>query len=65
MFYFTMKSPHTSAPASNSSLESDLLVEYEVSYLAYCNYCIDRSSFRKHYVQCAGNTPVDGIVILI
>lgn len=65
MFYFTMKSPHTSAPASNSSLESDLLVEYEVSYLAYCNYCIDRSSFRKHYVQCAGNTPVDRIVILI
>lgn len=65
MFYFTVKSPQASVPASNSSLESDLLIEYEVSYIAYCNYCIDRSSFRKHYVQCAGNTPVDGIVILI
>lgn len=65
MFYFTVKSPHASVPASNSSLESDLLIEYEVSYIAYCNYCIDRSSSRKHYVQCAGNTHFDGIVILI
>lgn len=57
MFYFTMKSPRTSVLAS-SSLDSDVLVKYEVSYLVTV---IIELTFR----ECAGNTPVNSILILI
>lgn len=58
MFYFTMKSPRTSVLASSSSLDSDVLVKYEVSYLVTV---IIELTFR----ECAGNTPVNSILILI
>lgn len=37
---FHNEKSQTSVLASSSSLDSDVLVEYEVSYLAYCNYCV-------------------------
>lgn len=58
MFYFTIKSPRTSVLASSSLLDSDVLVKYEVSYLVTV---IIELTFR----ECAGNTPVDSILILI
>lgn len=57
MFYFTMKSPRTSVLASSSSLDSDVLVKYEVSYLV--TVIIELT-----FWECAGNTPVDSIIPL-
>lgn len=53
-----MKSPRTSVLASSSSLDSDVLVKYEVSYLV--TVIIELT-----FWECAGNTPVDSILILI